>query len=1028
MRILFASSRARWLLIGVFFLLMPLTAGAQSPERQVLRVPWAGDSSFGFVEADGTPRSFFLDLARMLAEEAGFEIDLVDVGLTTEVLPALSRGRADLLAGVGRGAIDDGQLLFAGPVAETRFVLFVRADAPRDWRFETFTDRRIGVLRNTVASRMRPPEGSVMVPYDDQVTAFAHLLDGQVDGVIVLSALGERTLRRTGLDGLVRPTFPPVRENSHFVALRPEFAPLLPGIEAALARLEDSGALDDLRASWLMVPPVPVPDVLTVGVSHFPPYHLVEEDGRVRGFAVEVLRDLAARADIAVQFEPITLESWARGPRAGAFDLLPLRSVTEAERNLLQFSAPIQTIEYAIFVRAADAGRELRPEEGRIGIIQSSPLRAEIAADLGVPLVMLPEVRGGAQDLRAGRIDALVMPRVTFQRTVQEMGLSDAFAQLDAPVFRNDLAIAMRPGLGDLQRRLDVVIRGYVGSDQYRDLARQWMEDPVFWTDRRVNLILYGGGALAILGALAFLVQNWRARANADRLRAQTALASERLAAILASTRQGVFGFGTGGEMAVINPGGRVLLGLEGDVSPQHWPESAQFLEPISAEPLDPGRDPLQRLFRGEMTNGQVCLFRARPDQASRYVRVTSDAVTSPGSGLSALMIVEDTHDNELNRQKLERSQRLSSLGMLTGGLAHDFNNILATILYNAQLIRMKAEGPLAATVDRIIDTVRHGNNLTQRLLGFSRQSPQEPGAVSLRESLKELESLARPAIGEAIGLILPAVDEDVFVHCVRGELENALLNLILNARDAMADSGQGDEIVIQVRRYDMRTSDQEDAETGHMVEIAVSDNGPGMTGDVLRQATDPFFSTKTDAGGTGLGLAMVDSLAARSSGRLSLSSEPGNGTTVRLRLPRVAGDGGALPQTSGAIPRGDGWRLLLVEDQAALREPMAELLRDLGYDVDMAETGRAALDRLDAGADYDVVLSDILMPGGVSGIDLARAICTRFARMAIVLMSGHAEVGSDEIRALGLPVLQKPCPLPDLAKAIHAALKEGQA
>ena len=995
----------------------------------VLRVPWVQSPGFGGLTPDGEVSSFPADVARAVAAEIGAELVFVEYPSPARVIAAMRDGEADMLGSVGRLPALEASNLFADQVAEAHFILYVRRDAPEDWTIEAFENRRIGVVRNTAASRLTPLDGAVLVEFEDQVAAFTRLLAGDVDGVVVVHAQGDRTLRETDLDTLIRPTTPSVFTNRYFLALNRSRADLMPAIQAALDRLEASGELDELRTRWAMVPPVPVPDVLTVGVTHFPPYQVVRDDGSFTGFSVEVLRILAQRASISLQFEQISRDNWARGPRVGAFDLVPARSINAEEQQWLQFSLPVQTVDYATFVAAgSDLGIETAQDLAglRVAMNFSSPIRARIERQIGAPVETVADVSDGVAALRDGSVDVMIFPALNVSDYLAAEGLQPEVTRLLTPVFRNQLAIAMRPGLGDLKRRLDVVIPGFLGAPEYIRLSRTWLEQPPYWTQKRLRLLAAGAAALVLLALIGFLVQNWRARRVAERLRAEAVAANERLSAIMANTRQAVFGFDAIGKIAVINPSGRALLTADTDPPPNHWPQSAEFLDPVSRAPFSAAEDPLRQALSGRLVNGLVCLFRRDRTHEPRFVRVTSDVIPDDRSALRTLLIVEDEHDNELTRQQLDRSHRLSSMGQLTGGLAHDFNNILATVLYNAELAKMMTGSTEQPLIDRIIATVRSGSDLTKRLLAFARRSPQPAKVVNLARSLKETEALARPAIGEAISFEMSPIDDDVHVHCDRSELETALLNLVLNARNAITDAGKGDRISVELRCYDlMQGTDSADATP--VVEISVSDNGPGMTEEVRRRATDPFFSTRGDTGGTGLGLAMVESFVTRAEGSMSIYSEPGLGTTIRLRLPRVtAEDQPAAPADAPEIPRGAGERILLVEDQPDLREPMAQLIRGLGYTVEASASGVEAMERLRDGAAPDLVLSDIVMPGGVSGVDLARHLQKHHPDTAVILMTGFANVGAAELRDLSVEVLRKPCPVSDIAIALRDALASG--
>ncbi|MGR3803215.1 transporter substrate-binding domain-containing protein [Marinibacterium profundimaris] len=1033
-----AVSRILPCLLAIALLLtvpLPLRAQGQSADpgatQAPLRVPWVSAPGFGTLAPDGKVISFAADVARMVADEAGLELDFVEYDTPAALIEAARDGETDMIGSIGRLRALQDIHLFYGPVAQLHFVLYVRNDAPNDWTIDTFQGRRIGVIRNTAAAGMSLPEGAELITFDEQITALGKLLIGEVDGVVMVHARGDRTIRSAGIGELVRVTSPPVLSRQFYLALSDSRAGLGPRVSDALERIETSGALEVLRERWAMVLPPEPPEALTVGVTHFPPYQVITEDGQLTGFSVEVLRALAQRASVDLQFEPITGESWAAGPRPGAFDLVPARSVNAEESQQLEFSLPIQTIDYAPHVRAGSNLQITAPTDLadlRVGLQFTSPIRARIEAEIGAPVIPIENVAAGIDALRNDEIDVLIYPALSVSDLLDEEGLQDEVTRLNAPIFSNGLAIAMRPGVGDLKRRLDVVIPGYLGTSDYRRLSRTWLETPPYWTPERLQRLFRAGGVVLLLALLAFLAQNWRAKTVAERLRAEALAANERLSSIMANTRQAIFGFDAGGEIAVINPSGRALLASTDATAPARWPDEAEFLDPVSRAPFTNGDDPLQRALSGEPVHGHVCLFRRDRNHQPRFVRVSGDAIHDSRTALRALLIVEDEHDNELTRQKLDRSHRLSSMGQLTGGLAHDFNNILATVLYNAELAKMMAEVPDQPLLDRIIDTVRSGSDLTRRLLAFARRSPEPARAVNVARSLKETEALARPVIGETIRLDIEEVAEDVHIHCDRSELETALLNLILNARDAITGAGKGDTVSVQLRCYDLL-----DADTGPgrqpVVEISVSDNGPGMTEDVRQRATDPFFSTKTETGGTGLGLAMVESFVTRSDGLLSIYSEPGLGTTVRLRVPRVTAEDTAPPtQAAPELARGNDERILLVEDQHDLREPMAELVRGLGYRVETAETADAAIERLDSGASFDLVLSDIVMPGTHSGLGLAEHLRSRHPDVAAVLMTGFADVGADEVAHLDLKVLRKPCPLPDLARALRDALARARA
>ncbi|MBV7396799.1 transporter substrate-binding domain-containing protein [Mameliella sediminis] len=1009
---------------------------AQEAGRPVIRVPWAGSAGFGFVDPDGAPRSFFIDLAHMVAEEAGFDIQLVEYPSPPEASQSIRDGETDMLAGAGRMSFSDDIVVRAGPVAQTQFLLFVRRDAPLDMSFDTFDGDRIGVLRRSPASRIPPPEGVEVIGYEDQVIAFGKLLGGEVDGVIALSPLGLRTLGRTGLDTLIRPSFPAIRETQHFVVLRHEHAHLLPRIETALAKLEEDGSLDALRNRWFMVPPAPIPDVLKVGITHFPPYSIVGDDGAISGFAVEVLGELASRAGLDLRYEVISQQEWGAGPRLGAFDLLPARSVTAVEQELLQFTAPIQTIDYVAFVRAEDAGKPL-PETGdRIGILATSPLRDEIARALGTQLVPLPDTEASVAALRESRVDVLIYPRSNFERFVAAQGESAAYARLPSPVFRNDLSIAMRPDLGPVRDHFDVVIQGFIGTAQYRAMASRWFDEPPFWTEERIRRAWTLVIAVIAAVGVAILALILRGRRRALRHAEAMESLSNRLATILNTARSGILGFNPSGEIAIANTGARQLVGLPVTEGRCNWPEDVAFVDPETLKPLDHKRDPISRSLTGATLTGELSVMQKGGDESSiRYVNVSSSPVHgAPIGDISTVLILDDITEQEKNRQAVERAGRLDALGRMTGGIAHDFNNMLATIEFAATLAQDQITGKPRDYLASILNTVRRGSELTGRLLTFASRRNGAEVSASVDDFMAEFRKLADLTIGPSVSLDYQIEETGLRVYCDIGQLENALLNLVINGRDAIKETGKGNRIIVSVRGLAERPgvpgpgddTAQDEEKIYRYVEFSVTDNGPGMSEDVKRRATDPFFTTKQDAGGTGLGLSMVYGFVQRSDGEMRLYSETGHGTTVRMILPRGADAGGReARQTRPDVVEGEGQRILVVDDEPELLELVSLAVAGLNYDCVKARSAEEALDLLDKGEWVDLLLTDVIMPGGTGGFKLAEEVRKRFPAIPVVYMSGYTGIGQEAECTVEGAVLQKPFPPSELARVLRSELPD---
>ncbi|MDP6831797.1 MAG: PAS domain S-box protein [Alphaproteobacteria bacterium] len=396
-----------------------------------------------------------------------------------------------------------------------------------------------------------------------------------------------------------------------------------------------------------------------------------------------------------------------------------------------------------------------------------------------------------------------------------------------------------------------------------------------------------------------------------------------------------------------------------------------------------------------------------------------------------------ETTNVDITEQKsaeecLIQSQKMEAVGQLTGGVAHEFNNLLQVIAGNIELLTddIPSHGGSAASFQAIQRNIRRGAELTSRLLSFSRQQPLTPKALSVREILSGLGDLLGRTLGETIEVRLGEIQDAWQVRADLSQLENALLNLALNARDAMPGGG-AIEFSAENLHLDAEMADRHGAATpGDYIVFAVADNGTGMTEDEAAHAFEPFFTTKDVGKGTGLGLSMVYGFAQQSGGFAEIESEPGRGTTMRIYLPRAsaASDTETAPENlPGEHASGNDRTILLVEDDMDVRTALAEQLTDLGYRVIEAENGVKALAMLENGVAVDLLFTDVVMPGGLSGLDLARRARTRWPELKVLYATGYSEevvadAGQPED---GCQLLRKPFSRAILAAAIADTLDD---
>jgi PAS domain S-box-containing protein len=373
----------------------------------------------------------------------------------------------------------------------------------------------------------------------------------------------------------------------------------------------------------------------------------------------------------------------------------------------------------------------------------------------------------------------------------------------------------------------------------------------------------------------------------------------------------------------------------------------------------------------------------------------------------------------------LAQAQRLETVGRLTGGVAHDFNNLLTVVIGGLDMILKRPAD--SARVTRLAEAAlaagQRGERLTRQLLAFSRRQELKPEIVDMSALIAQAEPLVRRAVGQAVDLVVTSDPDLGACRLDAAQFEAALLNLVVNASDAVGETGR---IEIRARRRSLAAGEVPDAGAGDHVAVSVSDSGPGMPDEVMQRAFEPFFTTKEVGKGTGLGLAQVYGFIRQAGGVVTIESPPGEGVTVTLFAPAVEGVAVVDPPApaSNETPWTRGVRILLVEDDAAVRAVTESLLDELGCRVVVEPDGAAAFRRLETGEAFDLLLTDIVMPGGMNGVELARLARARDPALPIVLTTGYAgDRFGDE--AVDWPVLRKPFRAEQLATIMREVLAE---
>jgi PAS domain S-box-containing protein len=416
--------------------------------------------------------------------------------------------------------------------------------------------------------------------------------------------------------------------------------------------------------------------------------------------------------------------------------------------------------------------------------------------------------------------------------------------------------------------------------------------------------------------------------------------------------------------------------------------------------------------------------WRRRKDGTRFWASVVIDAIhDEDGKLIGFAKITRDMTDKreaqlrlEESREQLFRSQKMEALGQLTGGLAHDFNNLLTAILGGSDLAIRNIEDHDKAKrlLDGIRSSAQRGASLTKQLLAFARAQPLQMQQIDLREFLAEGITLLRPSLRTNIEVVLETSDQLWNIDADASALELALLNLGFNARDAMKSGG-----TLRISASNQVLEGTPEGLRGEHVALRVSDTGSGMDRETMERVFEPFFTTKTYGEGTGLGLSQVFGFAKQLGGAVTVESEVGKGSTFTLYLPVTRHEQPLSDAKANGTPAHG--QVLVVEDDELVAELAAGMLNELGFEPTVAHSGKEALERLKQGARPRVVFSDILMPGGISGLELAEQVRARFPELPILLTTGYSEaVGGSH----GFPVLQKPYEMDSLAGALSGLLK----
>ena len=496
-----------------------------------------------------------------------------------------------------------------------------------------------------------------------------------------------------------------------------------------------------------------------------------------------------------------------------------------------------------------------------------------------------------------------------------------------------------------------------------------------------------------------------------------------RLAAIIDSSEDAIIGKDLNGIVTSWNKGAEHIYGYTAD---EIVGKSISMITPKDRPDEVP--EILKKIQRGEGVEHHETV---RVTKDGRHLTMSisvSPMRNTLGAVVGASIVARNITEQKRAEDQLRQAQKMEAVGRLAGGVAHDFNNVLGIITACTELLRGRLDSKTAQYVDNIQTAAQRGASLTRQLLAFSRRQNIQPSVFDMNERLNEFAKLLRPLMGEDVEVIVQRRSASAIVETDPTQLDQIVLNLAVNARDAMPRGGKLILATATAELDDHFVRQHPQVTAGRYVLLSVSDTGEGMDAATVSHMFEPFFTTKGPGKGTGLGLATVYGIVRQSGGHIWVYSEPGHGTTFRIYLPSAEHKLGVRPQTQGegALPSGQGTTILLVEDDDTLRSLTREMLEEHGYKVIEAPGGREALQKANEDQVHvNLMLTDVVMRD-MSGPELGVKLGQSHPDVKIVYMSGYTGELINQHDALqpGIALLEKPFTRSSLLQALHTALR----
>ena len=760
-----------------------------------------------------------------------------------------------------------------------------------------------------------------------------------------------------------------------------------------------------LGASWApsSSPPADPMRVVRAAVPrHWPPQYITDGNGEPDGFAIEILEAVAARRGLRIEYQvEDNFHLAVQALRDGDVDLVPNMGILDERAREFLLTSPTETFAVSLFVRSESLdiptrgdllGRRLAVVRGNVA---AHLVKREEATLLGfrpdqLKTKVFEDVRSALFELLAGEVDGLIYPEPVIRKLAADAGLDHRIRRIGEPLFEVKRGIAVRRDRPELFQEIQAGLDELLSTPAYQQIYTKWYaNEPPFWSS---SLVLALVGLVTSVTAIGFALVHYRSTVDAnsklrievaERGRAEAAAreSESKCKAVMEQAGDAIFVADDAGRIVDANEIACELCGLSR--SALIGKHGAEIFAPddLEARPLH-----LEDVKAGK----RVVLERKlrRDDGTLVPVEVNAKKVWEGRH----VVIVRDLTERKNVEERFRRIEKTQAVGRLAGGIAHDFNNLLTAINGFSEVVlsKLPVESPLRQDVEQVSKAGQRAALLTGQLLAFSRQQVRQARVLDPNAVVADMDAMLQRLIGEKVELLTILGSEMGRVEVDPGHLEQVILNLVLNARDAMPAGGRLEIETRNVELGDDFVASRPGLMPGRHVLLEVRDDGTGMDDATRERIFEPFFTTKPDGKGTGLGLSTVYGIIEQNGGYTEVESAPSTGTTFRIYLPSRGAAEEPNDEPAASTPGGSE-TILIVEDEVAVRRYLVRILGELGYRLVEASCGVEALERfgLYDGAPVRLLITDVVMPN-MGGEELADRLLEQAPELKVLFMSGY--------------------------------------